>query len=181
MRALLPLALLALAAGCLEQENAPAGNPTPATGTTPTSPTATPTSGEPGGRVATREVANGTQSGQEATRRAIEDEPTWRAFWANHSTALPPEEAPQVDFTTERVVAVVLEAKPNGCWAVRIEEVRDEGDGVTATVTTYSPPPDRACIAVMSQPFHFVAIPRGDGPVGFEERSAVGPPPGAEG
>ncbi len=154
------LLALSLFAGCLE-----AGEKGP---TTPA----------PGTAVDSRELASGGQSGKTGPMRAvIEDEAAWDALWRDHaSNELPPPARPNVDFSKEKVVAVLLEDKPNACWAVRITNATHEAAGVVVEVTTYSPSPDLMCASVVTQPFAFVAISATEGEVRFTERSEVGAP-----
>lgn len=126
--------------------------------------------------VETRDLDHGTHSGVAGpARRVILDADEWAAFWDEHaSRQIPPPERPAVDFEQgERVVAVVLEDKPNGCWAVRVTNVTTEGEGALVEVTTYAPPPDAFCTDVVANPFHFVAIAAPPGDVRFTEREST--------
>ena len=127
-----------------------------------------------------RTLASGSQSGHEGdVRRVIATGDDWRMFWERHASAqLPPPDAPDVDFGRERVVAVVLADKPNGCWAVRIENPNVGADEASVDVVTYTPPPDMMCTQQVTQPFHFVALPHG-APLELREMQAQGPPPEA--
>jgi hypothetical protein len=94
----------------------------------------------------------------------------------------PAPEAPEVDFSKERVVALSLGPRPNGCYALRVDGVttRDEPDGVRATVvdaTEHAAPPDVMCTQEITHPFAFGAIPRRDTPVRFEVGRVVAAPP----
>lgn len=124
-----------------------------------------------------RSLASGRHSGHDATQRVITDESAWRAFWDAHASIESPQPPlPQVDFASERVVAIVLEDKPSGCFGVEVRNVTRAGEDVEVRFTAYAPPPDVACPAVVTQPFHFVAIPSG-GPVSFLRSEATAPAP----
>lgn len=179
MRAAWALILILLpAAGCLEDGGTPpAGAPTAAS---PTPLTPTPPTAAPAGAAAMRTLAEGDQSGVEGdVRRLITDDATWRAFWDEHgSRQLPPPEMPAVDFSQERVLAVVLADKPSSGYSVRVVNVTIEGNETVVEVVTSRPPPDVGTASVITQPFHFVAIPVGPAQLRFLEREAVGAPPG---
>jgi hypothetical protein len=181
--------LAAFAAGCLENsERCEAGDSAceVIATTTPPAPTSTPSPTSPAiedgpeaSELELREVAAGSQSAHAPARTVIQDATSWEDFWAEHTTTIPAEPLPDVDFEEERVLAVVLEDKPNGCWAVRItrafSETTENGTEIEATVTTYAPAPGQACTAVVTQPFHAVAIPHG-GVVRFTEERVTRTP-----
>lgn len=125
-----------------------------------------------------RDLAHGQHSGaQGPVRRVIAEQAEWETFWNQHgSRQMPAPERPEVDFSTERVLAVVLEEKPNGCWATRVTNATGSGGELVVEVTTYAPPPDTFCTDVITNPFHFVALAGWDGAVRFEERQASEPP-----
>jgi hypothetical protein len=106
-----------------------------------------------------RTVAVGQQSGHNETRTVIESHDEWVEFWAAH-TAIesPPSDAPAVDFGSERVVAIVLGERPDGCHHVRLQAMRDGGQTRVA-VAEYVPTAEMVCTTVITRPYHFIAVP----------------------
>lgn len=177
------LSLLALA-GCLDggvESDDPAGDDPAGQ---PGNPDAPGQGQEARRSLAVRALAVGDASGHtERTREVMADAAAWDAFWAKHAAGDPragdkPE--PAVDFSEERVVAVVFGAVPPGCGWVRVTDAPSgaAGGDVRVEVTAFDPPPaEVACGGVVRQPYPFVAIPLAGGPVRFEEREAAGSPP----
>lgn len=128
---------------------------------------------------AKRVLDRGQHSGhEEAMRPTITNESAWVEFWAVHgSKQSPPPERPAVDFSKERVVAVLLGEKPNGCWAVRTGNVTTQAQHTAVEVITYAAGPEMACASVVTTPFDIIAIPVGESRVIFEDRTVEGPPP----
>lgn len=177
MRRLAPLLVALLLAGCLDQGGSPG---------TGGSPVLSPSPPATGGPVALREIEAGTQTGaQQTSHLVIADAAAWTRFWQEHNSnriATEVETPPPVDFARETVVVALLGAKPNGCWAVRVENATAQPDGrVVVGVTTYTPPPETACIAVVSYPYHIVALETRSTRIEFEGREAQGPPEAAGG
>lgn len=180
MRATLVLVAL-LAAGCLEDNAPPQGDDLGPSVTPPASPSPTPAPSSPSPtptNATLREVAVGSSSGHhEPYRRVIAWEHGWDEFWTTHvRDRSPPDPQPTVDFTQERLIAVVLGDKANSCWAVRVTDFRVEAGEAVATITTFTPPPDMMCASVITQPFHVVGVPLGP-EVRFVEEARAGPPP----
>ncbi len=91
-------------------------------------------------------------------------EAQWAALWANHSASEPPEPRPEVDFATERVLAVFAGSKPHPGWRINLTNVHTDGAARTTVVNVaiVSPPPDQFFPSVIANPFLFVAIPMRD-------------------
>lgn len=176
---LIVLAALVLA-GCLEPVDEPgSGGAPPGGDESPPAPTPTPTPpAEANGNVSFRTLERGQQSGHEGpVREVLATEDEWTSFWRAHgSQQMPPPERPSVDFSAERVVAVVLEDKPSGGYAAQVEEVRREAGEIVVSVVTYTPPAGMGTTSVITNPYHFVAIPQGAEPVRFVEETRQGSP-----
>lgn len=169
MRAAVLLMGFLFLAGCLEADDG--GGP----GAGP------PAGGQPERAIVLRTLEEGQQSGhREAGRRLIADEGEWQEFWAQHRRAGPigmeADRAPAVDFASERVVAVTLGQRGNGCWSVRVTNATTDGRDTTLSVTTYAPPPQMPCIDVVTYPYHFVALPADGTNVSFFEATQTYPP-----
>ena len=197
MRKALLLVPLLFAAGCLDAPSSGddgrlGGGPTPGTGATPSPPAAstpaptvaTPLPGYDGQGFRSLEAGQDSAS-EEAARRVFTEEGAWESFYDNHtkpyfeggSLEEQRKPAPEVDFTRERAVAVLLGQKPNGCYAIRVEEVREEAEETVVRVVSYEPGPGMACSMALVQPYHLVAIPLRDTQVRFEEQRQVGTVP----
>jgi hypothetical protein len=90
--------------------------------------------------------------------RTFTDDATWQAFWDDHTSGLSPAiAAPEVDFDTEAAIAVVDGMRPNGGYSLEIMRVTLDGQ---ATVEYEVAAPGPSCItpAVVTRPFHFVAV-----------------------
>jgi hypothetical protein len=117
-------------------------------------------------------LAAGAYSGIAApTQAVVRDMATWEALWSQHtSNIVPPLAAPAIDFAREMVLAVVLGTRPTGGYSIRIIGVRPplvEGGAMVVRVAENSPPPGAIVTQALTSPFHFVTIPRWDGPVRF--------------
>lgn len=158
---LLPVALLlaaSLLVGCLE-----GGGPAPATGAV---------------QVAMRDLDQGASSAiDEPVRRVVADDAAWAAFWAEHAAdQIPAPAPPEVDFAKERVLAVVMGQKSSGCFGIAVTNVTRDGPGVVhARVESFEGGP--VCAAVLTSPYHFVAIEDRTSQVAFEDANASAPPP----
>lgn len=128
--------------------------------------------------VDTRDLAKGQHSGHhDEDRRVIDDPEEWAEFWEVHTQdQMPGEDRPEVDFSSERVVAVLLGERPNGCHHVRITNVTQEEGRTGVTLTQYVPTPGAVCTDVIVHPYHFIAVPADGTEVVFEDREREGTP-----
>jgi hypothetical protein len=67
------------------------------------------------------------------------------------------------------VIAVTMGTKRTGGYAIEIVGVEVVDKKLKISVKETSPPPGAMAIQVLSAPFHFVAMPRSDFAVEFEE------------
>jgi hypothetical protein len=127
-----------------------------------------------------RDLDLGQHSGHEQEdRRLITSQSDWESFWQQHRDPMTEEEeAPAVDFDQERIIAVLMGQRPNGCYAIMVSEVlRDEAAQRTvANVTSVVPSPEAMCPQVIVHPFHFIAVPDDGTDVVFvEHEQEAGP------
>jgi len=89
----------------------------------------------------------------------VNDAASWAQLWAEH-TALqrPAPPLPVVDFSSSTVVGVFLGSRPNGCYAVRIDEVRIETDIVQVYFSEHRPRLNEICTQAVTTPAHIVTI-----------------------
>ncbi len=109
----------------------------------------------------TRTVAQGWNSAiTDRQFRVVANESEWQALWQEHSNMIPPGDPPEVDFETERVIAVFLGSKPNPGWGVNVTAVATHVDAAKtiAHAMIHEPDPDGIYPAVVAQPFHMVAV-----------------------
>lgn len=89
----------------------------------------------------------------------------WRALWGLH--AGPDREPPAVDFDTQIVAGAFAGLKPTAGYRVQIAEAGDDGVGLRLRVSEEAPVPGTAVAAIVTYPFHIVALPRGSGEVAW--------------
>jgi uncharacterized membrane protein len=119
-------------------------------------------------------IASGDASRVTEPRRMLartEDE--WRVLWAIH--AGPGTEPPAVDFGTVTVAAAFAGEKPSAGCAIEIssadhaEPGKQAGRGFRLVVDEGGPPAGTVAAAIITSPFHIVAVPRGLGEVTWAE------------
>ena len=81
------------------------------------------------------------------------------AFWKAHTANVDPKPAPpQVDWANEMGLASVMGFQTNGGGpSIQIEEVQENECHIEATVVNYRIP---GPLDVITNPYHFVAVPR---------------------
>lgn len=134
-----------------------------------------------------RVLAVGTTSAMGfPVRLVFTDQAEWETFWREHQkesfeggSGQPnePPPAPQVDFETERAVAITLGDQPDTCRHVRVTNATTDGQVTTLTVTTYGPGPDMGCGAMITQPYVMVAIPADGTEVAYRDEEKRDPLP----
>ncbi len=119
-----------------------------------------------------RDLDQGQQSGhRDEDRRVITSKEKWKTFWQAHDERLDEEDPPEVDFSKERVVAVLMGERANGCYAIKVTDVRLDADAgeMLVNVTSRVPGPDEMCTQAIVHPYHFVAVPDDGSEVAFLE------------
>jgi hypothetical protein len=103
-------------------------------------------------------------------RRVIRDAVTWDAVWNQAmSRGSDPPELPLVDFNGEMVVLAAMGEQSSGGFAIVIDSVAEQDDGLEVTVVEVSPGCFCAVTTALTQPFTAVRVPRNDGEVRFVE------------
>ena len=111
---------------------------------------------------------------KEPARLVIRDAEAWASLWATvHEGMWPQPALPTIDFGTEMVVAAALGTRPTGGYAIRIAEATQTAAGLTVSVEAWSPGEECGVTAAITAPVDLVRLPRAEGPVAFEESSAV--------
>ena len=114
---------------------------------------------------------------QPALSAVIREGCAWESFWAEHvSNFFPPTPAPEIDFNRYVVVAVISGPRPNGCYGVAIRRIVARHGMRTVRIVEGVPCPGSLCTQVVTNPFHFVQVPRAamppEVPVCFDNRFA---------
>jgi hypothetical protein len=98
----------------------------------------------------------------------IESSDEWKNVWSElTSDTAPAAEAPEVDFTLTMVLGLATHANTGG-YSLTIHQVEEMADELVARATLVRP--GSGCIVTMAltQPHHFVAVPRRDKAVRFD-------------
>ena len=113
-------------------------------------------------------------SALEARNVVIQTDDEWRDTWSSlvPIDGLPP--APPVDLEQFTILGVLQGMKPNGCYDVRITSVVMNANGIVVEYESRVPAPDEGCPEIIVHPQSFVAIPKANLPVTFEEVVAPG-------
>jgi hypothetical protein len=112
-------------------------------------------------------LAQGETSGVTVSASlAIKSQKAWQTLWAQHATASPAA-PPAVDFSREIVLAVFAGERRTGGYEVTITAVEARGGGVLVTYREAKPAPGIFLIQQLTHPYHFVIIPRIEGPIVF--------------
>lgn len=127
-------------------------------------------------------IARGDASHVSGPRRIIaRTEEEWRALWAIH--AGPEADAPVVDMTAVIVAAAFAGQKPSAGHSLEIsaaehaaaDHADHTGRGVTLVVEERGPGRDAVAAAIITSPFHIVAVPSGAGDVSWADVPHVAP------
>ncbi len=93
----------------------------------------------------------------------IETQAGWDDFWSRHQgNLIPPPDLPQVDFSSEMVIAVVDRAEPSGGFRFEITGIEDVEGRLVVRVSKAIPGPDCIVTAVITQPFHIVRMAKSE-------------------
>ncbi|MBI3911589.1 MAG: protease complex subunit PrcB family protein [Armatimonadetes bacterium] len=116
-----------------------------------------------------RTLARGFHSGiTERRLLVVNTSAQWRALWREHTASVaPPPSVPAVDYEREMVLAVLMGEQRTGGYAVEIAAVRAGRQEVCVVVRETRPEPGQPVTQALTQPFHFVAVPRSSLPVRF--------------
>lgn len=92
----------------------------------------------------------------------------WQQLYGAHR---PDGTAPDVDFTRERVVGVIL-GRPTTGFHVALESVTLEGGTLVVTYVETAPPAGATPVAQLTQPYFFAAVANRGAPVSFKHQMA---------
>jgi len=105
-------------------------------------------------------------------RTVINAATEWQDFW-NHFTGaiVPKPDLPVIDFAKHMVIVASMGERATGGYAIAIDEVLEEGEGLTARVVEMSPAFGCVFAPVITAPVTAVVVPRNDGTVVFVEET----------
>jgi len=122
-----------------------------------------------------RALGGGTAYGMRQ-RLVIRDAESWSAAWKKIVCQQQPAPAvPAIDFHREMVVLAAMGTKPDGGYAIAIDEVRKVDDDLSISIVEKSPASGCTVLAVLTAPVALIAMPRFDGDVEFVESSVTVP------
>lgn len=110
----------------------------------------------------------GDQRGfSDARQVVVRSDKVWAALWSEINGGItPPPPVPPVNFETDMVVGVFLEAKPSGGYGVELRAER-AGAELRAIYAETVPDTGMTQITVITMPYALLSVPRFDGPVRF--------------
>jgi len=107
-------------------------------------------------------------------RLAIRSEDEWNRFWTEAMGPLvEPPPPPEVDFSTQMVLAATMGQRPTGGHGISIPTVGRDGERTYAVVLEVSPGPSCVTTQALTAPGTAVLVPRGDGEVTWIETTEV--------
>ncbi|MBI4533234.1 MAG: protease complex subunit PrcB family protein [Candidatus Melainabacteria bacterium] len=115
-------------------------------------------------------IDSGVSSGI-ATRESlvIRDEGDWLALWRRHaSNRFPAPSAPNVNFSSEMIIAVFSGGRGSGGYAIKVERITDSGTELVVTVGETGPERGNINTMALTQPFHMVQLAKASVPVVFQ-------------
>lgn len=117
--------------------------------------------------VDTVSLAQGTYSGVTDERfEVVQDRATFIRLWREtHSAMVPAPDPPDIDFTTEIVVAVFMGRRTSGGHAIEVTGAVETADAVHVSVSRRTPGPDDFVTMAITSPYHIVTLPRREKPV----------------
>lgn len=98
----------------------------------------------------------------------------WQAFWRRFSET----KAPEVDFTRNDMIIVLMGTYGSSGYSVNIRNVSLASEGVNAELLFCLPPPNSTLLTVMTSPYDIKLIPKVNGAVRWlTEKGQTGLPP----
>ena len=120
-------------------------------------------------------ISVGTHSGYGSQANlVIQDSQAWVDLWNQHMLFMvEPLPVPEVDFSTNMVVAVFMGVEPTGGYALHIYEVVETGLTIVVKMERTEPGPTCIVPQVLTQPYHMVQIARTEKPVTFDVTTRI--------
>jgi len=125
-------------------------------------------------------IARGDASGVSEPRRMIaRSEAEWQTLWALH--AGPDAASPAIDFAQVIAAAAFAGEKPSAGHSIEISAAPSTNGVVHLAVSERAPGPGTVAAAMITSPFHIVAVSRDAGDVRWEEVGGRGSEVGGRG
>jgi protease stability complex PrcB-like protein len=107
---------------------------------------------------APRTIDKGDQSNIDDARQVVvRNEVDWARLWQQHAPDRP---RPQIDFTSETIVALFMGSRPNAGFSTAIVSATEGGGALIVRYTETRPGRDTVSAQVLTSPYHIVAIAR---------------------
>jgi hypothetical protein len=118
-------------------------------------------------------VAVGIGSITDSERTAVVRDPAmWRHVLSERfSHKLPPSVSENLDFRKTMIIAMFTGARSNGCYAVRIDDVRREKGRIIVEYSEKIPGFRSICTYSVVHPYHMISLPNSPDPVDFVRRA----------
>lgn len=104
---------------------------------------------------------NGTISGAQQDKTTLEkfdDKESWQAFWSKHMTVVPQPPAPDVDFETKSLIAIVDSDQPNSGYYLELSRIEQSNNELWVYVIRKQPSTQCMNLGMVAQPFVFATI-----------------------
>jgi hypothetical protein len=120
-------------------------------------------------------ISVGTQSGiTSQANLVIQDSQAWVDLWYQHMLFMvEPMPAPEIDFSSNIVVAVFMGEVNTGGYALHIYEVMETESTIVVKMERTEPGPTCIVPQVLTQPYHIVQIAKTEKPITFDVTTRI--------
>jgi hypothetical protein len=120
-------------------------------------------------------ISVGTHSGYGSQANlVIQDSQAWIDLWNQHMLFMvEPLPVPEVDFSSNMVVAVFMGVKPTGGYALHVYEVVETEATIVVKMERTEPGPTTIVPQVLTQPYHMIQIAKTEKPVTFDVTTRI--------
>jgi len=116
-------------------------------------------------------VQSGSMSGLARRGRVvIRNQEEWTLFWKRHSAIRRPiPEAPEIDFSKNMVLAVMMGQQSSGGYTIEITSVKQKEGKMMVEVRETDPSKSTTTLSALTAPFHIVTVPKWEGEIVFSK------------
>lgn len=91
----------------------------------------------------------------------ITDAETWQSVWQDlNSVREPMPELPQVDFSSQMILAVFMGEQRSGGYGINIDNIYKKDDDLFVKIVEKKPDPKGGVTLALTHPYHIVVIPK---------------------